>query len=158
MCCYYAKETWDRMILFWDTSWLQGFRLPSIIYTGWSSLQPLSFVCNKTTVISRILNIPSKKCMCSPGGASTEWELHRKDNTGGHCTDRSLFSQSDKDDNAGGNVSKVLVKRSLERNMPGWKYNITTDVTEIAWECVDWTNLAQAVVNTVMKILLSLHC
>jgi hypothetical protein len=34
-------------------------------------------------------------------------------------------------------VSKVIVKRLLARTMPRWKANITTDVTEIAWECVD---------------------
>jgi len=57
----------------------------------------------------------------------------------------------------GGIVFEILVKRSLGRTMSRWNDNVTTDVTGIAWECVDWTNLAQAVVSTVMNISLSLR-
>jgi hypothetical protein len=71
--------------------------------------------------------------------------------------DDLYFRKAIKKINAGGIVFEMLVKRSLGRIMPRWKDNITNDVTEIGWESVDWTNLAQAVVNTVMNILLSLH-
>jgi hypothetical protein len=49
-------------------------------------------------------------------------------------------------------VGKLEGKRPLGGPMRRWEDNIRMDLREIGWEVVDWVHLAQAVVNTVMKL------
>jgi hypothetical protein len=55
------------------------------------------------------------------------------------------------------NAYRILVgnpegKRSLGRPKRRWVDNIKVDLTEIRWDGVDWIDLAQALVNTVMNL------
>jgi hypothetical protein len=45
-------------------------------------------------------------------------------------------------------------KRPLGRSRRRWEDNITMDLREIGWGCMDWIDLAQdrALVNTVMNL------
>jgi hypothetical protein len=60
------------------------------------------------------------------------------------------------------NLYRILVgkpegKRPLGRPRRRWVDNIKTDIREIGWDCMEWTNLAQdrdqwrALMNTVMN-------
>jgi hypothetical protein len=55
-------------------------------------------------------------------------------------------------------VGKPEGKRSLGRPRRRWVNNIKTDLREIGWDVMDWTDLTQdrnrwrAVVNTVMNL------
>jgi hypothetical protein len=61
------------------------------------------------------------------------------------------------------NACKILVgkpegKRPLGRRRRSWVDNITTDLREIGWGCMDWIDLAQdrdqwrVLVNTMMNL------